>query len=182
MYIMGINSVYHDSSACLIKDGKILAAVEEERFNRKKHGKDLLIENPNELPVNAIEYCLSIANIKMEDIDHIGLSINPEKRLQTINIDDVVQEESWGSYEGEMNFYNNTLKNVFQDSVDKMQRSLDITKGSLLHAVYLNMGKGKVSRLLIVVHHLVIDGVSWRILLEVFNLDSHSSAISNKTE
>ncbi|MBS3138589.1 hypothetical protein J4207_02685, partial [Candidatus Woesearchaeota archaeon] len=39
-YILGINSVYHESSACIIKDGKMIAAAEEERFNRIKHAKE----------------------------------------------------------------------------------------------------------------------------------------------
>ncbi len=39
MYTLGINAVYHDSAACLVKDGRVIAAAEEERFTRKKHGK-----------------------------------------------------------------------------------------------------------------------------------------------
>ena len=50
MYILGINCYYHDSSAALLKDGKIVAAAAEERFTRKKHD--------NSFPINAIEYCL----------------------------------------------------------------------------------------------------------------------------
>ena len=49
-YILGINTTYHELSACLIKDGELIAAVEEERFNRIKHGKKALINNPNSIP------------------------------------------------------------------------------------------------------------------------------------
>ena len=55
-YILGLNSAYHESSACLIKDGKIIAAVEEERFNRKKHAKHARVDNPDELPINSINF------------------------------------------------------------------------------------------------------------------------------
>ena len=49
MFILGINSVYHESAACIIKDGKIIAAIEEERPNRKKHAKEARIDNPDEM-------------------------------------------------------------------------------------------------------------------------------------
>ena len=50
MYILGISAFYHDSAACLIKDGEIIAAAQEERFTRKKHDAGF--------PYHAIEYCL----------------------------------------------------------------------------------------------------------------------------
>ena len=50
MYILGISSYYHDSAACLLKDGEIIAAAQEERFTRKKHDQNF--------PSNAIKYCL----------------------------------------------------------------------------------------------------------------------------
>jgi carbamoyltransferase len=69
MVILGINYMFHDSSACILKDGKLIVAVEEERFTRNKH--DVVF------PHNSIEQCLKIANITIEDIDHIGLSFKP---------------------------------------------------------------------------------------------------------
>ena len=54
-YILGISAFYHDSAACLLKDGEILAAAQEERFTRKKHDP--------EFPTNAVEYCLKEAGI-----------------------------------------------------------------------------------------------------------------------
>ena len=50
MYILGINCVYHESSVCLLKDGKIVAYTEEERLSRIKHGKLACIENAHFLP------------------------------------------------------------------------------------------------------------------------------------
>ncbi len=75
MYILGINCFYHDSAACLINDGKIIAAVEEERFNKEKHTK--------KFPVNAIKYCLKEAGITINDIDYIGYSYNPWLRIKS---------------------------------------------------------------------------------------------------
>lgn len=110
MYILGVNSVYHESSASILKDGKLIAAVEEERLNRKKHGKELRLDNPNELPLRSIEYCLKQAGITLKEVSHIGFSINPERRLSTYLIKDMVEEGNWGSEEGERFFYENTLK------------------------------------------------------------------------
>lgn len=104
-YILGINSAYHESAACMIKDGKILAAVEEERFNRKKHAKKAKVSNPDELPLNAINYCLKKAGIKLKDVDHIGFSFTPEKRLKNIGVDKYFVKGDWGSKEGEELFY-----------------------------------------------------------------------------
>lgn len=81
MYILGINSVYHESSACLLKDGQVVAAVEEERLNRIKHAKKALYTNPHELPYRAISYCLQKAGIKLKDVSHIGYSFSPDERL-----------------------------------------------------------------------------------------------------
>lgn len=78
MYILGLNCYYHDSAACLIKDGKIIAALEEERLNREKHTK--------KFPINSIKYCLKKANISMNDIDYIGFYIKPSLRLRLLPI------------------------------------------------------------------------------------------------
>lgn len=104
-YILGINSAYHESAACLIKDGKIVAAVEEERFNRIKHAKPARVDNPDELPVNAINYCLKKAGIGLKDVDHIGFSFNPKKRLKNIGVDKYFVKGGWGSKSGEELFY-----------------------------------------------------------------------------
>lgn len=63
MYILGISCFYHDSAACLLQDGKILGAAQEERFTRKKH-------DPR-FPKNAIEYCLAEARITAKDLNYV---------------------------------------------------------------------------------------------------------------
>jgi carbamoyltransferase len=78
--ILGINSVYHESSAALLVDGKLVAAVEEERFNRIKHGKTAEFDNPHQLPERAIRFCLKHAGITAGDIDHVAYSFNPKMR------------------------------------------------------------------------------------------------------
>jgi len=77
MYTLGINAAYHDSSACLVRDGTVVAAAEEERFNRIKHGKRPLPFSAWELPYNAIDYCLSVADIALSDVDHVAYSYEP---------------------------------------------------------------------------------------------------------
>ncbi|HEV8522948.1 MAG TPA: carbamoyltransferase C-terminal domain-containing protein [Terriglobales bacterium] len=69
MYILGINAYHGDAAAAIIKDGELLAAVEEERFNRKKHCAGF--------PASSIEYCLSVAGIGIQEVDHIGISRDP---------------------------------------------------------------------------------------------------------
>jgi len=63
MYILGISCFYHDSAACIVQDGNILAAAQEERFTRKKH-------DPR-FPKNAVKYCLKEANIRIQDLDYV---------------------------------------------------------------------------------------------------------------
>jgi carbamoyltransferase len=106
IYVLGINSVYHESSVCLIKDGEIIVAVEEERFNRKKHGKHPTVDNPHLLPFDSIDYCLREANISFKDISQIGFSFNPIERLaKNIGLEKNVVAGDWGSTEGEQLFY-----------------------------------------------------------------------------
>ena len=61
--ILGLSAYYHDSAACLLRDGEIIAAAQEERFTRKKHDP--------EFPRHAIEYCLREGGIKLDGIDHV---------------------------------------------------------------------------------------------------------------
>ncbi len=73
MYILGINAYHGDAAAALIKDGKIVAAVEEERFNRVKHCAGF--------PAESVRYCLSAAGVSIEDVEHIGVSRDPSAHL-----------------------------------------------------------------------------------------------------
>src|SRR5881396_122211 len=69
MTILGLNAYHGDSAACLIVDGKLVAAAEEERFRRIKHWAGL--------PTNAIDYCLREGGISLRDVDHIALNRKP---------------------------------------------------------------------------------------------------------
>jgi carbamoyltransferase len=73
LYILGINAYHGDASAAIVRDGELLAAVEEERFNRCKHCAGL--------PVESIKYCLATAGISIEDVEHIGISRDPSAHL-----------------------------------------------------------------------------------------------------
>lgn len=73
MYILGINAYHGGASACLIQDGRLIAAAEEERFNRIKYWAGF--------PVQAIQYVLSEAGITPHDLDHIGISRDPKANL-----------------------------------------------------------------------------------------------------
>ncbi|MYI44023.1 MAG: hypothetical protein F4113_08850, partial [Rhodothermaceae bacterium] len=78
-YILGISCWYHDSAACLLKDGIVVAAAQEERFTRVKHDASL--------PVNAIAWCLSHAGITAEDLSIVSYYDKPflkfERLLET---------------------------------------------------------------------------------------------------
>ena len=76
MYILGISAFYHDSAACLIKDGKIIAAAQEERFTRKKHDSSF--------PCHAIEYCLKEASIKTSEINDVVFYEKPFLKFERL--------------------------------------------------------------------------------------------------
>jgi carbamoyltransferase len=78
--ILGINSVFHESAAALLVDGELVAAVEEERFNRIKHAKEADWDNPHQLPERAIRFCLKHAGLTARDIDHVAYSFDPKLR------------------------------------------------------------------------------------------------------
>src|SRR3970040_1600810 len=61
MFTLGINAAFHDSAACLVEDGRVVAAAEEERFTRIKHGKRPLPFTTWELPYHAVDFCLAAA-------------------------------------------------------------------------------------------------------------------------
>jgi len=81
MYTLGVNAAYHDSAACLVADGRMLAAAEEERFTRIKHGKRPVPFTAWELPFHAIDFCLRAAGIHLADVDHIAYSYDPYQLL-----------------------------------------------------------------------------------------------------
>ena len=79
MHVLGISAYYHDAAACLVRDGEIVAAVQEERFTRKKHDAAF--------PAHAITYCLAEAGITPQQVDHVVFYDKPflkfERLLET---------------------------------------------------------------------------------------------------
>jgi carbamoyltransferase len=75
MIILGINAYHANASAAIVADGRLLAAVEEERFNRVKYAAGL--------PARAIQYCLDVAGLKLTEVDHIAIPRDPWARLGT---------------------------------------------------------------------------------------------------
>ncbi|MBN2656571.1 MAG: carbamoyltransferase [Spirochaetales bacterium] len=76
VYILGISAYYHDSAACLLKNGEISAAAQEERFSRRK--------GDSRFPLEAVKYCLEEASISIEDVDHIVFYDKPILKFDRI--------------------------------------------------------------------------------------------------
>tara|TARA_Y100000031_G_scaffold47361_1_gene53967 strand:+ start:6159 stop:7973 length:1815 start_codon:yes stop_codon:yes gene_type:complete len=76
MNILGISAFYHDSAACLLRDGEIVAAAQEERFTRKKHD--------DSFPKEAVEFCLQEAGISVADLDYVGFYDKPFVKFERI--------------------------------------------------------------------------------------------------
>ena len=76
MNILGISAYYHDSAACLVRDGRIAAAAQEERFTRVKHDFSF--------PSNAIEYCLKSGGLSVEELDYVAFYDKPFRKFERI--------------------------------------------------------------------------------------------------
>jgi carbamoyltransferase len=76
--ILGVNAVFHDPAAALLVDGEIVAAAEEERFSRRKHGKEPVPFSAWELPVDAMRWCLAQAGLEAADVDEVAYSYDPD--------------------------------------------------------------------------------------------------------
>lgn len=76
MNILGISAFYHDSATCLIQDGEIIAAAQEERFTRKKHDSSF--------PINSLNYCLSQSNLTLNKINHIVFYDKPYRKFNRL--------------------------------------------------------------------------------------------------
>ncbi|RPI42578.1 MAG: carbamoyltransferase, partial [Betaproteobacteria bacterium] len=72
-YILGLNAYHGDSSACLVRDGQLIAAAEEERFRRIKHWAGF--------PAEAIRYCLDEAGIGLAQVEHVAVNSDPSSNL-----------------------------------------------------------------------------------------------------
>jgi carbamoyltransferase len=120
MIILGVNSVFHESSAAIVVNGRVVASAEEERFNRRKHAKPADVDNADVLPVAAIKFCMEQARVSAADIDAIGYSYDPALRRQTFVPDHLSVEGDWGSVTGE---------NTFWDSLDRVPHALSALLG-----------------------------------------------------
>lgn len=76
MYILGISAFYHDSAACLVRDGEVLVAAQEERFSRKKHDASF--------PKHAVQFCLKEANISAKDLDFVTFYENSRLKMDRL--------------------------------------------------------------------------------------------------
>ncbi|MBI2710918.1 MAG: carbamoyltransferase [Actinobacteria bacterium] len=92
--VLGINAVFHDPAAALVVDGTIVAAAEEERFSRRKHGKTPVPFSTWELPESAARWCLSTAGVDPRDLDAVAYSYDPQ--LAKPESDDIT-DDAWES-------------------------------------------------------------------------------------
>lgn len=81
MNILGISCFYHDSAACLLSDGKLVAAVQEERFIRRRHCADF--------PIHAINYCIEAGGISFDEIDYVGFYEKPFLKFSRVITDHI---------------------------------------------------------------------------------------------
>src|SRR3954471_8555363 len=75
-YVLGISAFYHDSAACLLRNGEIVAAAQEERFTRKK--------GDSAFPHRAVQYCLDSAGIQVGDVQRVGFYDKPLLKFERI--------------------------------------------------------------------------------------------------
>ena len=76
MNILGVSAYYHDSAACFVRDGEIVAAAQEERFSRKKHD--------HRFPILAVEYCLREGGISVEQLDYVVFYDKPFQKFERL--------------------------------------------------------------------------------------------------
>jgi len=82
MRVLGINAIYHDPAAAVVVDGRPVAAAEEERFSRRKHGKRPVPFSAWETPDLAAKWCLDAAGLRPDDVDAVAYSFDPALHLE----------------------------------------------------------------------------------------------------
>jgi carbamoyltransferase len=128
MYILGINAYHGDAAAAIIRDGKLIAAAEEERFNRFKHSAGF--------PSHAIEYCLATAGIGPEELDHVGISRDPSAHLHKKILFAATRVASEGIFNQIKDRLGNAAK--VRDLKDELARVFGVSK-KLLRARFHNV-------------------------------------------
>jgi carbamoyltransferase len=94
--VLGLNAVFHDPAAALVIDGETVAAAEEERFTRRRHGKDPVPFSTWELPTEAARFCLAQAGIGVEDLDAVAYSYDPALDPPPKQLDDTFADGDEG--------------------------------------------------------------------------------------
>ena len=87
MRVLGINAIFHDPAAALVVDGRTVAAAEEERFSRRKHGKRPVPFSAWELPEASARWCLEAAGLRPEDLDAVAYSFDPARCVPAEELD-----------------------------------------------------------------------------------------------
>jgi carbamoyltransferase len=109
--ILGVNSAYHEPAAAVVVDGRLVAVAEEERFNRHRHGKPSRLDNADDLPWQAIDFCLAEAGVTFRDVTEIGYSLDPEARLAANRgRSGPAAPGGWGTEDGERTFHASNLR------------------------------------------------------------------------
>lgn len=98
MRILGVNAVFHDPAAAVIVDGEIVAAAEEERFSRRKHGKRPVPFSAWEMPEQAAAWCLERAGLRPDHLDAVGYSYDPGLVDHSLGGLDAASEETRTDY------------------------------------------------------------------------------------
>jgi len=119
MYILGISCFYHDSSAALLKNGKIIAAAAEERFTRKKHDISF--------PINAINYCLKSQNVSINDVKYISFYEKPLLKFERILSQHLEMfPKSYGSFISSLPFWINKKLRIIKIVKKKLKYKDDV--------------------------------------------------------
>lgn len=92
MRILGVNAIFHDPSAALVVDGQVVAAAEEERFSRRKHGKRPVPFAAWEMPEHSATWCLERAGLSAEQLDAVAYSYDPRLTRAT---DELGLDDRW---------------------------------------------------------------------------------------
>ncbi len=117
MYLLGISAFYHDSAAALVKDGLVVAAVEEERLSRIKHD--------NGFPTKAIEYCLAKEGISINEVDYVVFYEKPFLKFERILM------SSFGTFPASYRFFREAMLSMLKEKLwvrELIQRKLKYQK------------------------------------------------------
>ena len=120
--VLGINAVFHDPAAALVVDGEIVAAAEEERFSRRKHGKAPVAFSTWELPEQAIAFCLQQRGISARDLDAVAYSYDPALAAQPGA--DITADE----WEGLRTLYAQRAPRFLRDRARRLGRRLPLRR------------------------------------------------------